>query len=69
MAQTLEQRLAGIQAKDAVQDERLGQHEGMLKALGADMRWTKKVLYIAVGVLLGAAPATAADGIARFLGA
>ena len=68
MAQTLEQRLASMQTKDAGQDERLDQHEGMLKALGADMRWTKKVLYISVGVLLGVAPATTANAITRFLG-
>ena len=68
MAQTLEQRLAGMQTKDAVQDERLDQHERMLKALGADVRWTKKVLYVAVGALLGVAPAPTANAIARFLG-
>ena len=68
MALTLEQRLAGMQTKDAVQDERLDQHEGMMKALGADVRWTKKVLYVAVGALLGVAPATTANAIARFLG-
>ena len=66
---TVEQILAGVQSKNAVQDERLDHHDKEIAALRVDVSWNKKVLIFALGVLAGVAPATAIDVFKTLFGA
>jgi hypothetical protein len=68
MAQSVEQRLATHDTNNALHEHRLDQHDIVLEAIGADIRWTKKILYLAVGALLGIAPVTTATAVVRLLG-